>query len=132
MSTIHEPPDELAALVGALDPGAEIRYRFQFAREEYERGRADGWREGREDAHREVERDWREMARKVARGGPSHAELEAHRWHVCCRPCRLGGHRAGCTDCEDRTRETFGEPHPDDYQGVPVARDEPAGQRAAA
>ena len=41
----------------------------------------------------------------------------AGRWHVCCRACRLGRHRPGCRRCEDRTRETFGQPHPDDYPG---------------
>lgn len=47
---------------------------------------------------------------------PAHpTELELRRWHVCCRACRIVGHRAGCTRCEDRTRATFANPHPDDY-----------------
>jgi hypothetical protein len=43
-------------------------------------------------------------------------QLEIRRWHVCCRSCRLGGHRDGCTRCEDRTRQTFSNPHSDDYR----------------
>lgn len=43
--------------------------------------------------------------------------VELRRWHVCCRPCRVGGHQAGCTRCQDRTRATFGRRHPDDYPG---------------
>lgn len=41
-------------------------------------------------------------------------DLELRRWHVCCGTCRRSGHRAGCTRCEDRTRATFSQPHPDD------------------
>ena len=49
---------------------------------------------------------------------PAHpTELELRRYHVCCRPCRTGGHRAGCTRCEDRSRATAGLPHSDDYPG---------------
>lgn len=42
------------------------------------------------------------------------ALTERARWHLCCRRCRLNGHRDGCTDCEDRDRETFGQPSPDE------------------
>jgi hypothetical protein len=42
---------------------------------------------------------------------------EAARWHLCCRECRLAKHRPGCMQCQGRTRETFGQPHPDDYPG---------------
>lgn len=38
-------------------------------------------------------------------------------WHVCCRECRRRGHRTGCRSCEDRTRATFSQPHPDDWTG---------------
>jgi len=52
------------------------------------------------------------------------------RWHVCCRACRAkagsgpGGSgcpccredgNVTCLRCEERTRETFGDPHPDDW-----------------
>ena len=42
---------------------------------------------------------------------------ELDRWHLCCGPCRRGGHRDGCPDCQGRTAATFGDPHPDDYRG---------------
>jgi hypothetical protein len=44
-------------------------------------------------------------------------EIERLRNHVCCRGCRRAGHRAGCERCEERVRETFGQPHPDDLVG---------------
>jgi hypothetical protein len=48
------------------------------------------------------------------------AAVQARRWHLCCPPCRRGGHRGGCRDCQDRTRETFGEPFAGEYPGGPV------------
>ena len=45
------------------------------------------------------------------------AEFERRQWHLCCRRYRLEGHRDSCRDCEDRTRETFGDPRPGDYPG---------------
>jgi hypothetical protein len=86
-------------------------------REGFERGRTLGHDEGFAQAERDMAQRWQEVARPVARGGPAHGEIEAARWHVCCRPCRLGGHRRGCADCEDRTRETYGQPHPADSSG---------------
>jgi hypothetical protein len=54
------------------------------------------------------------------------AEVERRRWHLCCRQCRLEGHRDDCPDCEDRTREAFGVPRPGDYpsgtEGIARAR----------
>jgi hypothetical protein len=91
-------------------------------REAFERGRTLGYDEGFAQAEQDMERRWQEIARLVARGCPAHGEIEAARWHVCCRPCRLSGHRKGCTDCEDRARETFGQPHPADSSGDIAAR----------
>jgi hypothetical protein len=65
---------------------------------------------------------WRAVAEPVAHGGPSYAVVERERWHLCCLPCRRAGHRAGCRDCQDRTRETFAEPMPGDYRGGPIVR----------
>jgi hypothetical protein len=63
-------------------------------------GRADGVQEGRRLEAAERDRLWHEMAQRVARGDPrSHAEVERERWKV------FG---------EQRTRETFGLPHPAD------------------
>lgn len=57
---------------------------------------------GREDESADRDARWNEIARPVARGGPAHAELERRRWTV---------------RGEQRTQETFGQPHPDDYMG---------------
>ncbi len=75
-----------------------------------ERAHRDGWRAGwaegydmgRRDEGAERDQAWNEIARPVTRGGPTHDELERKRWTVRGEP---------------RTRETFGLPHPDDYQG---------------
>lgn len=50
-----------------------------------------------------------------------YADAYEARWHLCCPRCRRGGHRAGCRDCQDRTRETFAGPMAGEYQGGPVA-----------
>jgi hypothetical protein len=63
-------------------------------------GRADGYDRGYAARAAELERDWQEIARPIARGGPSYSELERRRW-------MLRG--------EQRTRGTFGQPHPDDF-----------------
>jgi hypothetical protein len=42
------------------------------------------------------------------------AGTERRRWHLCCPRCRLAGHRDGCPDCADRTRETFSQALPGD------------------
>lgn len=48
------------------------------------------------------------------------AEVQRHRWHLCCLPCRRAGHRTGCDACQDRTRETFGELLEGEYLGGPA------------
>jgi len=45
---------------------------------------------------------WHAVAEPVARGGPSYAEVERRRWQV---------------RGEERTRQTFGQPHPADFLG---------------
>lgn len=74
----------------------------QAYREGWRAGQAEGYGMGRADEAAERDRAWKEIARPAARGGLSHAELERRRWAVRGEP---------------RTRETFGQPHPDDYQG---------------
>jgi hypothetical protein len=49
------------------------------------------------------------------------AQLERRRWHLCCRRCRLEGHRDSCRDCEDRTRETFGQALPGELAPAEIA-----------
>jgi hypothetical protein len=80
----------------------------QTALSEYERGLQDG-------AVRAI------AAYKAAQHGVYRdAVAERRRWHLCCRRCRLHGHREGCPDCEDRDRETFGDLQPGDYPGREV------------
>jgi hypothetical protein len=110
---------ELIAVSDALD-AAEARARS---------GWASGYRAGadaaRERSHSEgyaaavadIKRTERELVAAVRGVG----ELLAARWHLCCPACRLAGHRAGCRDCQARTRETFAGPLPGEYAGGPVA-----------
>ena len=104
MQIVHQEPDELAALtsglLGVIDPGAEIRYRLQLAREAYQAGVEAGLAR----AIGEDEEAWRVAAGRVrvVAASPSRAEVEARRWSV---------------RGEQRTRETFGCPHRDDYPG---------------
>lgn len=80
----------------------QLRLRLAAWSEGWRSGHAAGYLDGRRDAHRELA-DWHAIADPAATGGPSHAELERRRW-------RLRG--------EQRTCETFGEPHPGDYPGA--------------
>jgi hypothetical protein len=64
----------------------------------YEHGYRDGW----QASERDLAASYHAMAGPVARGGPSHAELERRRWTV---------------HGEQRARETFGLPHPADRPG---------------
>lgn len=92
-----------AALARAIDPDAEIRYWLARCREAYQAGVEAGLAI-RIDADEEA---WRVAAGRVrvVRTSPTHAETEARRWTV---------------RGEQRTRETYGRPHPDDYTGGPV------------
>ena len=49
------------------------------------------------------------------------AQQERRRWQLCCRRCRLEGHRDSCRDCEDRTRETFGQALPGEPAPAEIA-----------
>jgi len=112
-----------AVLVDALpDWSAEIEYRRQVAAEAYERGRATGAAEEHDRQLAEEAQRRREMAALVPGATPGtrsrpFAEIDRCRWIV---------------RGEERTRATFGRPHPDDYQGGPVRQDKPAGRSAAA
>jgi hypothetical protein len=71
-------------------------------------GVAEGWKAALEYVHRARHDDFAPIARLMlamcGNVSPPLAELEALRWE-------LRGER--------RTRETFGDPHPDDYTGGP-------------
>jgi hypothetical protein len=91
-----------------------LRRELAAERRGFDRGRAAGWRQGRESAHAEMAAAWRPVAERVRSlaGSPTWAELEARRWGP-----------AG--------REHYGDPRPGDYCGGPVAW-EPAGSEVAA
>src|SRR5262245_10717106 len=90
-----------------IDPAAEADYRPRLAREAY----CSGYEDGRRSGVAETVAWYKRLLRNTV----SDAQLEQRRRHVCCARCRRGGHRDGCARCEDRGRETYGKPHPDDY-----------------
>jgi hypothetical protein len=106
---------ELAAALVAADPGPQVtiataqRWVAEAAADAYEAG----WNDGRLDLIADEKSAQVGIARVLRESA-----TPALRWHVCCGPCRRGGHRPGCPRCEDRTRETFGRPHPDDFPGL--------------
>lgn len=105
----------LSDLLAALpDPSAELALRRQLAREAFQYAQADGWREGYEHGARLLEAEWPSVIAPLL-NDLGHDELERRRFHVCCRDCRLAGHRDGCERCQNRSRETYGHPHPDDF-----------------
>lgn len=73
-------PQDILDLIA--DPAAEWRYRRQLVREGYERGHATGWHEGYEQACRDLERHWQEIAAHVKQNAsaPTFAELQQRRW----------------------------------------------------
>lgn len=87
---------------------------------------AAGYADGQADERTEADRAWAGRPRQRVPPGDSLPELEARRWHLCCPSCRLGGHRDGCTDCEDRTAETFADPMRGDHTGIHHQRQERA------
>jgi hypothetical protein len=88
---------DMAALVDAIDPATEIRYRQQLAREAALAQRERSWSEGYAAAIADVKAAQHALVNHL-RGGVT----EAQRWTV---------------RGEARTRATFGQPHKDDYPG---------------
>jgi hypothetical protein len=64
----------------AAELAAEVRLWQQLAREAYDAGRADGWREGYERGARLLEAEWPQVVAPVIANRPDHAELELRRW----------------------------------------------------
>jgi len=100
----------MSAVVAALaDPSDEVELRrllaVEFGREQYRGGYAAGWIAAVKSIKAAQHRALADL------------ETECERWLVLCGPCRRNGRRERCPRCEHRTRETFGQPHPDDYQG---------------
>jgi hypothetical protein len=101
---------QVADLIAAIDPAAEIRYRRALAAEAEQRGHERGVRDGYLQAVAEVKRMQHQLVDDL--------ELELTRWHVCCGPCRRTGHRHACARCKARTRTAFCKAHTDDYRNV--------------
>lgn len=77
-----------------------LRRLLDAERAAYLLGRADGYRDGYEHGARLLEATWPAIVARL--GGSTGTEVQAARWEL----------RGG-----QRTRETFGQPHSDDYQG---------------
>lgn len=105
--------DLVVALSDEVDLVTEMA--GQVARELAADAYGRGFQEGYERGARVLSAEWPSVVAPVLARRPDHAELVRRRNHVCCRECRRDGCRAGCTRCEDRTPETAGDPHPDDY-----------------
>lgn len=101
------------AMSDEVDRATELAARLagELAAEAYDRGYQGGYERGA----RVLSAEWPSVVAPLLAEWPDHAELVRRRCHVCCRECRRGGHRDGCARCEDRTPETYGTPHPDDY-----------------
>lgn len=111
----------MTALVGVSD-----------SRDRTLQARLDGWREGHAAGFAEgIELGRAQYAAELLAEVGAEKRLQlglvralaeaappAGRWHLCCLPCRRGGHRPGCHDCQARARETFGEPMPGDFPGL--------------
>ena len=109
---------ELLALSDQRD--AALRARQAAEAEGFRQGFAEGFAAGAEARSRELlaEIDQEKRLRSGILQALSDSRPPAGRWHLCCPACRRGGHRGGCRDCQDRTRETFGDPMRGDFPGL--------------
>lgn len=107
-----DPPSAGDAVAELLDRSDERDLHEALRHADYHRGYLDGGRDQWSAGYAAAVADMKSAQHAVL----PELQLEIRRWHVCCRPCRLGGHRDGCGRCEDRTRETFSRAHPDDYR----------------
>ena len=96
---------DLLAISAERDAQLELRHRA------YREGFADGARDQYSAGYAAAITDVKSAEHDLVGA----LRQDQHPWHVCCRRCRLGGHQNGCGRCEDRTRQTFGARHPDDY-----------------
>lgn len=105
---------DIAALLALSDERDMWAARLLAAeRDAYRRGYGDGFSGGAEHAWGER----RALPPVIAGVGQTLAGVTRRRYHVCCRTCRRTGHRDGCRRCQDRTRDTVGGRHPEDYRG---------------
>jgi hypothetical protein len=119
----------ISELLDAMpDPQAVDEYWRRICREMTAQAAADGYERGQADGYLRAVADFKSFQQDAVRD----ALLERRRRHLCCRRCRLDGHRDGCPDCQDRTRETFGqafpgEPAPAEIRARALASWEPYG-----
>jgi hypothetical protein len=90
------PVDQLLELSAERDVHHQLR--LAAWQEGYRQGYGDGYDAGRREEARERDQAWNAIAKPIARGGVTHAELERRRWGP-------GG------------REHFGDPRPGDRPG---------------
>jgi hypothetical protein len=90
-----------------------LRIAAEAAQQQRAAGYAAGWAAGYAAAIAEIKGV---QVALVGRLGEL-AEVRAARAHVCCPACRRGGHRRGCTACQDRTAATWADPMPGDFPG---------------
>lgn len=107
------PLAEAVAAYVAADTGPVVtiatarRWAAEAAADAYERG----WDEGRVNLIGDEKRAQVALIRLFRESAP------VGRWLLLCGPCRRNGRRVGCRRCQNRTRETFGQPHEDDFTG---------------
>jgi len=102
--------DSMSAVVDLIsDPSAELAYRRVISRD----AARDGWRGGYAAGFLAAV----EQIKAAQQQAVASLQLEALRNTVLCRSCRTSGRRDDCTRCEVRTRETYGQPHRDDFKG---------------
>jgi len=95
---------DLLSLSNERDVQLELRHRAYM--QGWEAGHMAGADDGRQAEATERDKAWNRIARPIARGGTAHAEIEQRRWTV---------------RGEQRTRETYGQPHQGDYKGREAA-----------
>lgn len=113
VSRLARSGDVRALLALSHERDAWMRRLAGAERDGYRRGYDDGFRDGGEELFARR----RALPPVVVPDSVTRAEIERRRYHVCCGRCRRVGHRPGCTRCAARDRDTFGHPHPDDYEG---------------
>jgi hypothetical protein len=106
-------------ILDLIDPDAEVAYRRVLCLEAAAAERERSWSEGYVSAIADVKGAQHGVVGVLRKVG----EVGVARWHLCCRACRRAGHRAGCGQCADRTRATFGQAHADDHLGGPAPWD---------
>lgn len=109
-ATAPAPAMNAAAVLDLSDErDAELELRHRAYQEGHMEGSRAQWDEGYAAAVADMKRAQHDTVTEL--------QLDLRRWHLCCGPCRRTGHRDGCTRCENRTRATFGDAHPDDRGG---------------